>query len=147
MRGWVAVVLLVICAGLLSLSSCVAQRGGFGADWKVPPHHPTRPAEPDGTGLGHALEYRPEVLNVGPRPLVFAAATWPSPTRTIAVEPAPPPLPVTTPLKHVVTPGETLIGIARQRLGDERRWREIMAANPGLESGSLKAGQTLNLPR
>jgi nucleoid-associated protein YgaU len=98
-------------------------------------------------GAARSVEYHPEALNVGAAPIRFAAARTPPATRTITIQPAPPPLPVTTPVRHVVAPGETLIAIARTRLGDEGRWRDIVAANPGLDASRIKAGQAIILPR
>lgn len=48
---------------------------------------------------------------------------------------------------HVVQPGETLGCIAKQKLGDAARWREIAALNPGVEPDRLKVGQRLVLPK
>ena len=48
---------------------------------------------------------------------------------------------------HVVQSGETLSGIARQKLGDAARWREIAALNPGMDPDKLKVGQRLVLPK
>jgi hypothetical protein len=48
---------------------------------------------------------------------------------------------------YVVQPGETLSGIANQKLGDAARWREIAALNPGVDPDRLKVGQRLVLPK
>lgn len=47
---------------------------------------------------------------------------------------------------YVVKKGDTLYGIAKNRYGDGKQWQKIAAANPGLNPGTLKAGQTINLP-
>lgn len=46
---------------------------------------------------------------------------------------------------HVVQKNETLERIARRRLGDGQRWREIAALN-GIEGHLILAGQVLKLP-
>ena len=92
----------------------------------------------------HAI--RPEVLDVSPAPLSYASAP-PIPASTITILDAPPPVAPAPPTAHIVAPGETLFAIARHRLGDESRWRDIVAANPGLVASEIKAGQTLKLPQ
>ena len=51
-------------------------------------------------------------------------------------------------LPHVVKPGDTLRGIARERCGDAERWREIAEANPGevVEPDVIQVGATLWIP-
>lgn len=83
---------------------------------------------------------------MSPGRLAYAAAPLP-PSRTVTVRPAPPRFAAAPPQQHIVAPGETLYAIARRRLGDEERWRDIMDANPGLRPSEIKAGQRLNMPR
>lgn len=54
----------------------------------------------------------------------------------------------TTARTHVVRQGETLWSLARTYLGNPRRWREIMAANPALipSADSLPVGKTIRIP-
>ena len=59
--------------------------------------------------------------------------------QTIVVGQAPP-------RQHTVGRGETLYAIARTYLGDGRRWRDVVAANPGLDPAGLVVGQTLVVP-
>jgi len=47
----------------------------------------------------------------------------------------------------IVQKGDTLRSIARRELGDERRWKEIASANPGLDPAKLAIGQRLKLPQ
>ena len=131
---------------VLFLSSCVSSTRRFGGEGPPVALEP-RQEQPHGKQTARHVPYRPEVLNVGSAGLNHASSLPPMPARTIDVSPAPPPMPVTTPQRHVVAPGETLMGIARTRLGSESRWRDILAINPGLESAQLKAGQTITLPR
>ena len=126
--------LLAGLLGVMSLSSCVSGHRRWSGDGPR-------------LGMSQAIPYRPEALHVGPTSLAYAPRSTRAPSRTIEVSPAPPPQPVTTPQRHVVAPGETLFAIARTRLGDESRWRDILAANPSLEGTALKAGQTITLPR
>ena len=42
--------------------------------------------------------------------------------------------------------GDTLRAIAKRLYGDERRWRDIAAANPALNRKKLRQGQIINLP-
>ncbi|MGE0195535.1 MAG: LysM peptidoglycan-binding domain-containing protein [Methylocystis sp.] len=42
--------------------------------------------------------------------------------------------------------GDTLSGIAKRLYGDEKRWRDIAAANPALNPKRLRAGQIINVP-
>ena len=60
--------------------------------------------------------------------------------RTVTVSAVPPPD------RHVVAAGETLIAIARDRLGDAGRWRDIAAANPDVNPSALGVGKSLILP-
>ncbi len=48
---------------------------------------------------------------------------------------------------YTVQAGDTLTGIARNRLGSRERWTEIKKANPGLDiTRALQIGQVLRLP-
>ena len=90
---------------------------------------PVRQPTPAGPSAVH-----PEVLDVSPRTLVYAT----DPTPAARTE--------TADRRHVVKAGETLFSIARDHLGDGKRWREIVDLNPGLSAQTLRAGQTLVLP-
>jgi hypothetical protein len=43
--------------------------------------------------------------------------------------------------------GDTLVSIAARELGDPERWRDISAANHGLQPDNVKAGQKIHIPR
>lgn len=47
----------------------------------------------------------------------------------------------------IVQKGDTLRSIARRELGDERRWKEIASANPGLDPAKLAIGMRVKLPQ
>lgn len=48
---------------------------------------------------------------------------------------------------YVVRAGDTLSKIASRLLGDGDRWREIVAANPGLDPKRLLVGKSIRVPR
>lgn len=48
---------------------------------------------------------------------------------------------------HVVVVGDTLYGIAKQRLGNGERWRELELLNPGVNTMRLKPGTVIQLPK
>lgn len=74
----------------------------------------------------------------------------------IAVEPRllglPPAVPQQTPTNlqaratYTVKKGDTLSALAARFLGDRNRWRDIVAANPGVTPETLKAGQSIVIP-
>lgn len=47
---------------------------------------------------------------------------------------------------YVVKSGDSLRAIARRELGDENRWNEIAALNPGVDPKRLLVGKSLRLP-
>ena len=47
---------------------------------------------------------------------------------------------------YVIQKGDTLSGVAKQRLGSANRWPEIVKANPGLNPKKLRVGQAIRLP-
>ena len=49
-------------------------------------------------------------------------------------------------ISYVVQKGDTLYGLAKRFLGNGSRWREIVAANPGLSADKLTAGKTILIP-
>jgi nucleoid-associated protein YgaU len=91
------------------------------------------------------VPFQADVLAVGANALRYTRPT-PVATRTIEIHDAPPTFTPAPPTSHVVEPGETLIAIARNELGDASRWRDIVAVNPGLNPSEIKAGQRLKLP-
>jgi len=51
-----------------------------------------------------------------------------------------------TPRTYTIQKGDTLWSIARKHLGDPKRWKDIVAANPGLDTRKLSIGQKIVLP-
>ena len=101
-------------------------------DQKPKDQMPTAVQSPD-SGLNEASTPLPE-----PGPMTYT--------------PPPPPLADTAaPMgsgSYVVKPGDTLYKIAREQLGDPKRYKEIKALNPEIpESYMIKAGQVLKLPK
>lgn len=48
--------------------------------------------------------------------------------------------------RYVISPGDTLIGIAARLYRDPRLWRRIAEANPGLDPRRLPIGRSISLP-
>ena len=82
----------------------------------------------------------PQALDVGAAAVSRVAPRAVLATRTLTV------LPELPRDRHVVAAGETLMSVARDRLGSAARWREIVRLNPGLTPTSMSVGQSLVLP-
>jgi nucleoid-associated protein YgaU len=81
------------------------------------------------------------VAQDGHAPLVDSpAATQPS--MAIAI-PAPGPAGQRT---HVIHSGENLWSISAEVYGNSKYWKQILAANPGLDPKNLRVGKTLTIP-
>ena len=106
---------------------------------------------------------KPTAANPGVTDLRSASATpTPAPApipapAPVVIQPAQPivsdtPTPViaTTPAisgnTYTVQKGDTLYKIARAKYGEASAVKKILAANPGLNGNSIKAGQKINLP-
>jgi len=50
------------------------------------------------------------------------------------------------PVDYTIQKGDTLWSIAKKHLGDGKRWKDIVAANPGLKPEKLKVGQKIVIP-
>jgi len=48
--------------------------------------------------------------------------------------------------RYVIASGDTLSQIAQEQLGGASRWKEILAANPGLDAKRLVVGREIRLP-
>lgn len=89
-----------------------------------------------------------EVAQVPPPP-AYDTSTY-EPVTVESVPPPPPaqPQPVSVPSggTYTVQRGDTLWSIALRVYGDGQRWKDIVAANPGMVPEKLRVGQTINLP-
>ena len=47
---------------------------------------------------------------------------------------------------YTMVSGDTLRGVAAKLFHDAKRWRDIAAANPGLDARRLRPGQVIKLP-
>ncbi len=91
-----------------------------------------------------------------PKPSALTVARRPAPTTKRITRPTPlvaKPAPGTKPKEppsalrtYTVRKKDTLWSIAKRLLGDGQRWKEIVAANPGLDPQKLMPGQTIRLP-
>jgi len=62
-------------------------------------------------------------------------------------EPAPPAVKANDAARqYVVRSGDTLSEIAQHELGSAKRWKELVAANPGLDPSKLRVGKKLAIP-
>ncbi len=68
------------------------------------------------------------------------------PAAKTAAKPAADKSKATGPRTYVVKKGDTLMHIAQRELGSAKRWEAILAANPGLDENSLRAGSTIKIP-
>ena len=70
------------------------------------------------------------------------------PVEAATVEPTatPPPIPAPKNWKYTVVGGDTLIYIARDQLGNEKRWPEIAKLNNLVKPYALRVGQKLTMP-
>lgn len=99
----------------------------------------------------------PKSLNVGQK-LVMPEGAAPvaskQPAARTEIAAAPKPAPKKSTAKPAVASGractvqkgDTLRSIARRELGDERRWKEIASANPGIDPSKLAIGMRVKLP-
>ena len=67
------------------------------------------------------------------------------PVKTNAIPCVPAPA-VTNAVSYTVQKGDTLTGIAKAKLGDANRWKEIQALNPALVPDALVVGTLIILP-
>lgn len=107
------------------------ERAGAASNVAAPP--PATPAGAESSGAPLLAE--PPVQ----RPTAPAAAQ-PSPEPVVGAAPG------ETGRSYTVRTGDTLSEIAQRELGSSRRWREIVAANPGLDPAKLRVGRTLRIP-
>jgi len=96
-----------------------------------PPRRPMEELQP-------AASLAPEAVPAAePEPLVAAAPIEPAPQEPAAS----PALRMYTVMKN-----DTLWSISKRHLGSGKRWKEIVAINPGLDPAKLMPGQVITLP-
>ncbi len=72
-----------------------------------------------------------------------------NPTPTPVVLPTPAPTPEVRPIggkTYTIKQGDTFYSISRALYGSDKRAKDIIAANPGIDPSKLKVGQVINLP-
>jgi len=90
----------------------------------VPAPPPASAADP------YADPYAPDTIAAAPQP-----APEPEP---IVVAPAD--------STYTIAKGDTLWSIAKREYGNGQRWKDIAAANPGINPNKLRVGQQITLP-
>ncbi len=112
---------------------------------KTPPPAPVDVATMDNTSLG-ADAVRPTTINTA-----TPVATDPIPVSsgggtTIISTPDPVPATGGGETTYTIQKKDTLWSIATRLLGNGQRYRDILAANPGLDAKKLAVGQTIKIP-
>lgn len=96
----------------------------------------------------------PKRLQVGMKLRLPHGSTAPARARELPVKAAIPrkealatkPAPKKSGGVYVVKSGDTLRSIAEAKLGSSQRWKDILAANPGIDPSRIRVGQELRLP-
>ncbi|MDP6045127.1 MAG: LysM peptidoglycan-binding domain-containing protein [Phycisphaerae bacterium] len=114
---------------------------------KTPPPEPVDVATMDNTALGSDA-VRPSTIDtsgVGVQPTPIAISSGGG-----AVTPAPdtitPPVSAAGTGTYTIQKKDTLWSIATRLLGNGQRYRDIIAANPGLDPKKLAVGQVIKIP-
>jgi len=93
-----------------------------------------------------SAEYAPPPSTSGVREIPVTQPPVLSPP-TPAPTPAPVPEPTPArPRMYTIQKGDTFIKLARRFYGEDRRWKDIAAANPQMSPNALKIGQQIVLP-
>ena len=94
-------------------------------------------------------ELRPMDLPAEPKDLTAPDPVL-KPAPVVTARPVAEPKPVAAPTQagtmYTIKKGDTFIKIAREVYGNAGRMKDIQAANPGLDPGKLRVGQTIVLP-
>lgn len=119
--------------------------GAANSDRKLEQHTPEKPKEigmkaPAGPNKEAKPEATPKSPTAGSDVAVPPTKGEAPKTASVAKEEAAPSN------EYVVKSGDTLMKIARAKLGDEKRWPELVAANPNVNKNGLKPGAKLKLP-
>ena len=150
------ITLLTSVAAMLIVAGC-----NFGSSNEVRGPMAPGPVERDVEPLETPIEQAPVVTDAddtevdtddepAPRVRTLGQPDEPRTPRhrdTPVVIPAPPPTPpAPATIQYVIQPKDTLWSLSKHFLGDGKRWREIMLANPGLDPNKLRVGQTITIP-
>jgi len=113
---------------------------------KTPPPAPVVDvATMDNTSLG-ADEVRPTTIDTTPVAVTHdPIVTHTAGGETTAIS-TPDPIPAGGGTTYTVKKKDTLWSIASRLLGNGQRWRDIVAANPGLDPKKMAVGQTIQIP-
>lgn len=147
--------LSLIAIPVAGLATVIGLGCANGADKKTPP--PTASAStsaldvapPTGGGTGGAAltstpTYSPTYTPPAAAPVIPVADAYPAgPAADLGAASGANKSAART---YTVQKGDTLIKIARTQLGDEHKWKQIAAANPGVNANAIKVGQKINLP-
>ena len=93
----------------------------------------------------------PPIVNVAPMDNTALGVDPVRPDTTAAQPPVvlvedPPVVPATGDTTYTIKKKDTLWSIAARHLGDGQRYRDIIAANPGLDAKKLAVGKVIKLP-
>jgi nucleoid-associated protein YgaU len=96
---------------------------------------------------------QPKALKVGTKLKLPATAAKTALEKSAPTHEAPAPKKTSAPaaehnpgVEYVVHAGDTLRTIAEKKLGSSDRWKDIVAANPGLDPHKLTVGKSLKIP-
>ena len=140
-------VLAVALLAAIGCGGCEKQPEGPQTTDMGPPEAtagPLRPLEPPAGDVPSA-EYGATAPGPVIREIPANSAVFAPPDPMPVPAPAPVPEPA-RPRMHTIQRGDTFIKIARSIYGEDRRWKDIAAANPGLNPNKLQVGQTIVLP-
>jgi len=121
----------VLLSGSVFLTGCKKKKPKTAEVTAIKPVKSIKPARPESVG-------KP----VPDRPVVRTSDKPKTTDRDIG-KPVAPPMATT----YTIKKGDTLWSIAKKHLGDGQRWRDIVAANPGLVPAKLRVGQKIALPK
>jgi len=142
-------------AALVALLAASMTAGCKNNSWnpfrkKTPPPAPVDLATMDNTDMGSDA-IRPTTLDTGSTPVQPETVAISSNTGDGTITSFPdttttPPPATGGGTSYVVRKGDTLWRIAVNHLGDGQRYRDILAANPGLDARKLAVGQSIKIP-
>jgi len=129
-----------VLAAVLSIGGCKSNDAKTVAE--VPPPSPSSPitAPQDSFGGG------PVVLKGGKTPASAPGYIEPAGDSFTVGNPSPAPVGAGAGGNYVVRDRDTLWSIAHRHYGSGQRWKDIVAANPGLTPEKMRVGMAIVLP-